>query len=226
MHPAFRAIFAGLILGAPFAAEAGAGQPSCSLKVEAIDDTTMTLRYRSPDGIARTVWVDGHPYTVAAGNSVTTPLADTFDWPTVGNTVSVAEVLRICGDPRPTTTTTSSTVPATTTTTSSVPTTTTTSTAPPPTTTTAVSPTTITAPTTVVTATTPAPPSSIPPATSTSVELLPPVTTPATPDTPTTVGLPRLPETGVNSRGVLAIGGAVTFIGAVGAYAARRIEND
>jgi LPXTG-motif cell wall-anchored protein len=214
MHPAFRAIFAGLVLGAPFAAEAGAGQPSCSLKVEAIDDTTMTLRYRSPDGIARAVWVDGHPYTVAAGNSVTTPLADTFDWPTVGNTVSVAEVLRICGDPRPTTTT------------SSVPAPTTSTTAVPSTTTTAVSPTTITAPTTVVTATTPAPPSSIPPATSTSVELLPPVTTPATPDTPTTVGRPTLPETGTNARGVLAIGVAVTFIGAVGAYAARRVEND
>lgn len=204
MHPAFRAIFAGLLFGAPFAATAGAAQPSCSLSVVAVDDTTMTLSYSPPDDVARTVWVYDRPTTMRPHSTATVARADAFQYPTIGNWISVAETIALCTPPTTTSSTTTST------------------TAPPSTTTTAVSPTTVTAPTTVVTATTPQPSTTVPPATSTSVELLPPVTVPGV---STTVGLPRLPETGGGQRALI-IGAVVTGIGVAGAYAARRIEND
>lgn len=205
MHLAIAALFLGLLGGAPFVTPAGAASgPSCSLSIDHEDGApTMTVRYSPPSGdnTSRTVWVNGQPTTLQPGDTAVVAYAPTYDYPTQGDTISVAETIRKCGTPTSTTTSTAQPAP-TTTTSSTVPATTTTSalstgSSLPPATSTSV-PRDDTPPTVTTHATTPAPP--------TTDTALPP----ATVDTPTTTPtLVRLPETG----GVVRDGAALVLIG-------------
>jgi LPXTG-motif cell wall-anchored protein len=172
---------------------AGAGV-SCSLRVVDRTADTMTLAYDPHDGHARTVWVDGHPTTIAPHTTAVVRRADSIRYPTQGEVIVVAELVAECGGSTTTSSTTSTTVASTTTTEAS------------------------STETTIVHRTTPEPttttqPAPLPPATWTVVD---PTTTTVV-RTPTT-----LPETGTDS-GDLATGGLLTLgVGAVIAAAAGR----
>lgn len=175
---------------------AGAGV-SCSLRVVDRTADTMTLRYDPHDNVARTVWVDGQPTTIAPHSTATVRRAGTLRYPTQGEVVDVAELIAMCGGP-----TTTTTEPAPTTTTSSS----TTSTTPPSTTTSAL--TTIT-----VVRTTPEP-APLPPATWTVV---PPATTVQLRTVPT------LPETGpARAVDIITLGGWLALVGLLVVLATRQ----
>lgn len=70
--------------------------PSCSLRIDDIDDNGMDLLYDPPDAVTRTVWVQGTPHTLEPGDLINVPDVDTIAYPTETNILSVADILARC----------------------------------------------------------------------------------------------------------------------------------
>lgn len=169
-----------------------AATPSCSLRVIEIEDDAIVWGYTPHDSVVRGVHLPGGAWVpLAIGGRTRTPIVTEIGYPSVGDRIVVADLIRQCSAPPVTTTTTAAAVATTT----------------EP----AVGP-----PTTTVTAITPAPTAPLPPATWTVVppatstptaDVLPPVTAP-----PSGGHGQELPRTG---RG-LTLWGAGLFVLAVG----------